>query len=420
MHVSGEGRHGGSDLATRRDRGEPEAPRGAGDALAATVGRIFRAAREEQRLSQEQVAALSASRSAGVSRTLISAIERGRSLPGIEALVSLSRVLNIEPREILERVDLSVSVPVDVTGLAPRELVTKGNDSFLSGDYREALAHYDAAADLLVLEGDDSREARELRVRIEINRSVALRRSLALKAAQTAAERAVELAREFAELRTEAYMALASVLSQEGLHVLARDAAERALAEADGADAKHRCQAWAQLGGTLLRARQFEEARRAYLRARELAIRARDLRERNKIEGNIGSCLQELGKRGQAGARFRKAVELARKAGDRSMEASWLVALGRIALAERRLTDAERCAEAALRIVRPLGQRLTVFRAEWLLHGVLVEREPGARDRRRLAHLTRLWRELSHCRQLDDVREFERSVLRRERREDES
>jgi DNA-binding XRE family transcriptional regulator len=101
---------GSVDLKTAGGRSRPEAGRrrvsGDGD-VARTVGRNFRTAREEQRLSQEQVAALSSGHSGGVSRTLISAIERGRNLPGIEALVSVPRVLNIEPREILERVDLS-------------------------------------------------------------------------------------------------------------------------------------------------------------------------------------------------------------------------------------------------------------------------------------------------------------------------
>jgi hypothetical protein len=36
----------------------------------------------------------------------VGSIERGRHLPGLGALVSLTRVLHIDPLEILERVDL--------------------------------------------------------------------------------------------------------------------------------------------------------------------------------------------------------------------------------------------------------------------------------------------------------------------------
>jgi hypothetical protein len=95
------------------------------------------------------------------------------------------------------------------------------------------------------------------------------------------------------------------------------------------------------------------------------------------------------------------------------------VGLGRIAHDERRLDDAERHADAALRIAREMDQRLTMFRAEWLLHRVVLARDPAARDRRRLAHLMRLWRALSDCRGLDEIREFEESVmLRKDGRED--
>jgi transcriptional regulator with XRE-family HTH domain len=65
---------------------DPELPRGA----ARAVGGIFRSAREMQRLSQHQVAALTDAMPWRISRTAIGDIERGRSLPGIEALVSLA------------------------------------------------------------------------------------------------------------------------------------------------------------------------------------------------------------------------------------------------------------------------------------------------------------------------------------------
>ena len=62
---------------------------------------MFRAARESQGLTQYQLAELTEG-SGSVSRATISGIERGASLPGLEVLLALSRVLHLEPVEILE------------------------------------------------------------------------------------------------------------------------------------------------------------------------------------------------------------------------------------------------------------------------------------------------------------------------------
>ena len=189
----------------------------AGD-LAESVGHVFRAAREQLNLSQAQVAALTEDHSGRVSRAMISSIERGRCLPGLKAMVSLTRVLHVEPKEILERVDLAEGIPVDAAEISegtPRDLVRMGLDAFFAGQYRTALAYYDAASEKLTrYDSMDSREARELRVWIEIDRSVALRRAMALRAAHAAAQRAVERARLDDPARLASLEALSAALSQ--------------------------------------------------------------------------------------------------------------------------------------------------------------------------------------------------------------
>ena len=60
---------------------------------AQTVGALFRAARRSQELSQEQLAALTRGRPGRVSRAMISAIERGVHLPGLEVLLTLAHAL---------------------------------------------------------------------------------------------------------------------------------------------------------------------------------------------------------------------------------------------------------------------------------------------------------------------------------------
>ena len=98
---------------------------------------MFRSARQAQHLSQQQLAALAAN--PPVSRTTISAIESGR-LPNVEALVSLSNVLHVNPMEILERVHLASPAPIDLTGLGFDELRLRAEQFFWASDYRSALS----------------------------------------------------------------------------------------------------------------------------------------------------------------------------------------------------------------------------------------------------------------------------------------
>jgi tetratricopeptide (TPR) repeat protein len=381
------------------------------------VGTLFKAAREAQRLSQYQVAALTRGRPGEVSRTLISAIERGRSLPGLETLVSLSRVLNIEPMEVVERVDVGMSEPVDLSGLSTQEMLEFGRECLRSRRHREAITVFDSLAERLLAEPPEGeREALAMRARVESNRALALRHCGALRAAQSSAQRAVELSRDDPEGLANAYMILASVLSFEGLHTLARDAARRAVELTRELGPARQCQAWNQYGSVLQLAGRPEEARQAFVRALGLAVRAQDLHHRIKVEGNIGTCLTDLGRKRQARARFAKAVRLARNCGDGAAEAFWLIELGRVAFDQGRLDEAEECGHAALGRIAPDGEPLTIFRAQWLLHRIVRVRDPRAPDRQRLAQLRRLWSRLEAHRGLDVVVEFEQAVIEPARR----
>ena len=77
------------------------------------IGQFLRRTREAQNLSQEQLAALTDGRPGRVSRAMISAVERGRHLPGLEVLLTLSQVLHISPNEVLERLELARVAAVD-------------------------------------------------------------------------------------------------------------------------------------------------------------------------------------------------------------------------------------------------------------------------------------------------------------------
>ena len=127
-----------------------------------------------------------------------------------------------------------------------------------------------------------------------------------------------------------------------------------------------------------------------------------------KAEGNIGSCLQELGSFDQARRRFIEAITLSRQHDLPASEALWLVALGRLELQQGNPLDAEARATAALRIAKPREDRITCFRAEWLRHRVHQTLRPEDADRHRVAYLKKLYIQLEEHRGVEEIAEFKR------------
>ncbi len=380
--------------------------------LAGSIGAIFRSARVGQRLSQDQVAALTSGGTLEVSRTTISAIERGSNLPGLEVLVSLSRVLQLDPSEVLELVELQSAQPVDLTGISRAELGRRAEEAFWAGDFRRALSTYDAVLQHLVLDPPANEPERlRLQVRNEVNRAATLRRLCALSASRAAAERAIAQGGRFPELQAEAYEVLATVLIESGKLEFARDAADHAIRLSSKCEPRVRGMAWLNKGQVCFEDGDHEGARVAFLEARKLFAEAFAHTHLIHVEGNIGSCLLEQKKPGLAREHFVSAVDLARRSAAPALEAYWLVEIGRVDYSEGRLDRADSFAEAASQIAKPADQVLTIFRAEWLRHQIATKRDPAAVDRHRLAYLVRLYGRLGEHRGLAVIREFEAAVI---------
>ena len=375
---------------------------------AESIGQFLRRTREGQSLSQEQLAALTDGRPGRVSRATISAVERGRHLPGLEVLLTLSQVLHISPNEVLERLELARVASVDAAELSLDELESRASESFWAGDHRHAAACYDAM--LRKLEQDEAGDPRETTLRIartELRRGTALRRCGATIAARGAVERAISLADGAPQIQAEAYVVLVALLDKLGCGPLARDAAERAVELADQSD-DPRVKGWARIekGVVLMSCGRYDEARLTYVQARQWVRKANDKRHEIHVEGNIAGCLKELGRRQQARKRYLKAVALSRRYGVPSLEAVWFVELGCLALDEGELDGAESYALAALKIARPAEHLLTCFRAEWLRHRVQLRSKPEDPDRHRVAYLRRLYARLEDHRGIPEIQEF--------------
>jgi transcriptional regulator with XRE-family HTH domain len=373
------------------------------------IGQFLRRTRESLNLSQEQLAALTDGRPGRVSRATISAVERGRHLPGLEVLLTLSQVLHISPTEVLERLELARVAGVETARLSLDELERKASESFWAGDHRQAVACYDAMLRKLQQDAppDDVREHTLRIARTELRRATALRRCGAAVAARSAVERAIALADGSPQIQAEAYVVLVALLDKLGCGPLARDAAERAVELAEqGGDPRVRGWAWIEKGVVLMSCGQWAEARRAFVHARQWVRKAKDKRHEIHVQGNIAGCLKELGRTKQAHRRYLEAVNLSRRYGVPSLEAVWFVELGQLALDEGDLEHAETYALAALKIAKPADHLLTCFRAEWLRHRVSLQRSPNDPDRHRVAYLRRLYARLEDHRGIPEVQEF--------------
>jgi tetratricopeptide (TPR) repeat protein len=341
---------------------------------------------------------------------MISAVERGRHLPGLEVLLTLSQVLHISPNEVLEQLELARAASIDTAAAALDDLERTASESFWAGNHRHAVACYDAM--LSKLEQDDSGDPRERTLRIartELRRGTALRRCGATVAARGAVERAISLSDGVPQIQAEAYVVLVALLDKLGCGPLARDAAERAVELAEQSDdPRVKGWAWIEKGVVLSSCGQYAEAQQAYLEARKWVREANDRRHEIHVEGNIAGCQKELGRTHQARKRYLNAVTLSRRYGVPSLEAVWYVELGRLALDAGDLGEAENYGVAALRIAKPAEHLLTCFRAEWLRHLVCLRRRPDDPDRHRVAYLRRLYVRLEDHRGIEEIQDFKK------------
>ena len=378
--------------------------------IARQLGDLLKGARQSQRLSQDQLAGQTRYHLTPVSRTAISSIERGINLPGIDALVSLARALQLDPKELVELVDVAKAAP-DVRGLAPSEILQLGDDCFWQGDYRGAVSYYTVLSQELDGETKPTAETRRMRCRVRINQAVALARLQALRAAKSVAERAVEEASTTPDLQADALLILSSIYSQEGLIDLGLLAVGRAEQLAgEGAD-RLNGRVRVQKGAILYLAKRYEDARQEFLIAKKLASAAGDFHHVIRAEGNIGACYAKLGKNREATRRFIRCIELARKHDDTVKEASWLVELGVQYFKARNLSEAEQCGRSALILARRLENHGIIFRAEWLLHRVARINDPSDGDVRRLNYLKRLYSRVKNHKDLEELDDFRAQVI---------
>jgi len=395
-----------------RKHGKPDRSADVLGSAQVSVGNFLRSTRESLRMTQAQVAEKTRGSPWQLSRAAVSAIERGQNFPGLEAMLALSNVLHIDPKELIERARLTAVVPVDITGLSDQELENRASQYFWAGDFTRALSVYDALADKLALEAPEQAEVAARLATLEVRRATTLKRIGALISAIAGAERAISLSTALPAIQAEAYVVLADLQAQRGHLPLAGDAAERAIALASRANPERLAWAYMVKGKALYLGKEFEAAKQAFLEARRQADAHGDRQHLSHIAGDLGSCYMSLGDTDRAQGWIEKAVRLAREHEQPALEASWLVELGKTAFARGEAQEADRLAACALEIARPREHRLTIFRAEWLRHRVARRTHPDDPDEVRVHLLQELFRQLDEHEGVDEIVDFKKTIPR--------
>jgi len=382
------------------------------DEAQVSVGNFLRTARESLHLTQAQVAEQTLDSPWRLSRAAVSAIERGQNFPGLEAMLALSNVLHIDPKEMIERARLTAVVPVDITGFTDHQLESRASQLFWAGDFRRALSVYDAMVHKLALEAPERKEVVSRLATLEIRRATTLKRLGALISAIASVERAISLSTSLPGIQAEAYVVLADLQAQRGHLPLAQDAAERAIELATRANPERLTWAHMVKGKTLHLANDFAAAKQAFLEARRQAEANRDHSHLSHIAGNLAQCSMSLGEIDEATTWIEQAVQLAREHKQPALEGNWLVESGKIAMTRGDTEEANRLAQDALKIAGPREHSLTMFCAEWLRYRVARQIRPddSLEGHARLLH--QLFQRLDEHAGVAEIVEYKDTILR--------
>ncbi len=382
-------------------------------ASASAVGAALRASRRALGLSQHQVSDLTAEYGIPVSRSAICDIERGCNLPGIESLVSLCNVLQLDLRELVDRIVSPMQLAGDVAQSSIPELKRRVSLLYWNGQYRAMAAVCSVLLARIEAEPlSEPKDQQRLCVRIELSRSAALRRTGRFQAAEVAVRRSLHFAAGNIDFQADCLLSLARLHTDQAIYPLAQAESDLAIRLAErGGSLRILAFAWAARAQYLHATLRLEEAAEANRRSRDYAIQVGDERLQAGAEGSLGSCLLDLGHPSAAFKRCAGAVELARKGGDRNGEATWQIETGFVALSLETPDEAERRAAAGLRIARNCDNLTTVFRGIWLQHRISRRRNSLKPDRHRIAYLKRLYPRVAGHKNVDVIREFRREIL---------
>jgi tetratricopeptide (TPR) repeat protein len=342
------------------------------------LGGYLRACRQERRLSLRQVERLAAAFNEPIANSYLANCERGRFIPSVPKLLTLSRVYGVPVESFVDRIDLcryeALKPSVD-SHEACREM---GIEAAQRGDLGRAFACFERALELLEREGGNIAR----RWASEIDIAIVLKRMGRHAAARETLERVLRQGGMPAALRVRSLDILAGVLREMGHLVLAllcaREANRLAIENGETRLAPH---TWNTLGNVHFDMGDdvsalpcYEEAVRAFSAASETA-------GLTAAAANLGNCLARLGRREEAMGRLRQALELARRHDYRRHVADILGYMARLRYQEGRSAEARLLAHESNQIARRGDYFDTLFVNHFYLWRMAREEHRSAEEK---------------------------------------
>lgn len=313
------------------------------------LGDFLRSCREERRLSLRQVERLSEAFQETIANSYLANCERGRFVPSVQKLLTLSRVFGIPIQSFIDRIDLEQyeSLKPDLDSFeACRDL---GIEEAQRGNLGRAFACFERALEVLERRAPDPQR----RTAAEIDIAIVLKRMGKHGAAREALERVLRRREMPPAQRVRALDILAGVQRELGnlnLALLcAREANRLAHAFRERGLRPH---TWNTLGNIYYDLGDDVSAGPCYEKA------LRDFRRAGEPVGlivatsNYGNCLVRLGRREEGLARLGEALELARREEYKRLVADILGYMARVHFQAGEFELARRLAHESNQIAR--------------------------------------------------------------------
>lgn len=258
-----------------------------------------------------------------IDNSQLSRYEKGICYPSFDKLRVLASVFNVSIQSFSDVVELETYESVRLPGTDPERLLSDGTSALRQGDSGRAFAHYERALEIL-LEGNGTSTAnRELLGKVRVHQAIALARLGKLSLAEQELRNALRAAEDLSPaLRVRAVVTLASIHAQQGERFLSELEAGRAfeMAQAESED-RMAVMALHILAKVLYEQGRYRDAIDRFRETAKLYEECGEHFEATRVRVNIGANYVALGKIREGIRLLRSALEEARNAKHRRLEA---------------------------------------------------------------------------------------------------
>jgi tetratricopeptide (TPR) repeat protein len=318
-----------------------------------------------------------------IDNSQLSRYEKGICYPSFDKLRILASVFNVSIQSFSDVVDLESFEELKPASTDAAEMITQGNTAMKQGNHGLAFACFERAIELLCESG--GHQHRVLLAEVRVNQAAALTRLGKLALAEQELRSALRVAPELdPKLRARALLALANIHADQGDNFIGEIEAERAgrLSHAGG---------FVRLEGMSLHTQarvladqgRFARAIERYREAASLYVDCGETFESVRVRVSIGTCYIDMGKHREGIRMVRSALDDARNAGHRRLQAFAWSSLGQAYYRQENLQRARSCFREsdALALYNDEKQPDILFLNAWYEWKMAVNADNPTRER---------------------------------------